>query len=79
MLAVFSGEVVEVPADLVAAGGRQPDAVAQDEGVRAGEPLPRELGAGRVHPARRPRAPRLLPHQPGPPPPKVLIMPSTSL
>jgi len=38
----------------------------------AGDPLPGELGAGRVRAARRPRAPRLLPHQPGPPPPKVL-------
>jgi hypothetical protein len=55
-----------------AGGGGQPDAVAQDEGVGAGDPLPGELGAGRVHAARRPRAPGLLPHQPGPPPPKVL-------
>jgi len=54
-----------------AGGGRKPDAVAQDEGVGAGDPLPGEFGAGRVRAARRPRPPRLLPHQPGPPPPKV--------
>jgi len=62
-----------------AGGGRKPDAVAQDEGVGAGDPLPGELGAGRVRAARRPRPPRLLPHQPGPPPPKVLMLASTSL
>jgi len=55
-----------------AGGGGQPDAVTQDDGDGASDPLPGELGAGRVRAARRPRAPRLLPHQPGPPPPKVL-------
>jgi hypothetical protein len=54
-----------------AGGGGQPDAVAQDEGVAAGGALPGRLRAGRVRAARRPRPPRLLPHQPGAPPPQV--------
>lgn len=56
-----------------AGGGGQPDAVAQDEGVRARRALPGDqLPRRRVRAPRRPRPPRLLPRQPGPPPPKVL-------
>jgi len=43
-----------------ASGGGQSDAIAQDEGVIAGDPLPGELRASCVHAARRPRAPHLL-------------------